>query len=301
MSDGTAVRSGPTLVSVIIAAHHALDLIDVQLTALAAQDYAGAFEVIVSDNAANDGLESHILRHPLRADLRLRYVDSSDRRGPAHARNTGVSIAGGDLLAFCDHDDRVHPSWLTEMVRVATRHDAVGGAIETVSINSPEVAAWRPIPDPTKLCEVPGYFPIAYGCTLAVWSDVFQSIGGYNENFDAGGEDKDISWRIQREGFTLGYAPDAVVAYRLRGTYRGLWSQMRSYGQSDAKLYAEHRRYGLPRPTVLVQLNLIAGIVLLNPLVPKRIRRIPVGHWVMHVAALWGRIRGSVQYRVFYI
>lgn len=299
MSDASALRT-PTMVSVVIPAYNALDLIDVQLTALAAQDYEGPFEVIVSDNGANDGLADHLREHPLRSALQLRCVDSSDRSGSSHARNVGVAVARGDLLAFCDHDDRVHSGWLTALVHAAAQHESVSGAVETESINDPEVVSWRPMPDQTKPCETPGYFPIAYGCSFAVWADVFDAVGGFDDAFD-NGQDKDISWRIQLAGYDLGYAPDAVVAYRLRSTYAGLWRQMRAYGEGDVKLYATHRKFGQPRPSALVLANLLAGIILLNPLVPKRIRRISTGHWLMHVGGLWGRIRGSIRYRVFYI
>ncbi|MBP1159758.1 MULTISPECIES: glycosyltransferase family 2 protein [unclassified Rhodococcus (in: high G+C Gram-positive bacteria)] len=299
MTSTSTHRDAPELVSVVIPTYNAGDLIDAQLAALAQQDYTGPFEVIVSDNGSTDGLGDRFGGIDSTGRLNLEYHDSSDKQGASHARNSGAAAASGDLLAFCDGDDVAHTGWLTGLVEAAIEFDAVGGILETATINSAEVASWRQISE-DGLCDVPGFLPFAHGSNFAIWADTFAAVGGFDESF-LGGEDIDICWRIQQSGHTLGFAPNALVAYRLRDSYRSMWRQIRGYGEVDAQLFARYQADGLPRRKPLVFINLLAGLVFLNPLVPRAIRRTPTGHWVMHAAWLWGRVRGSVKHRVFYV
>ncbi|WFR71788.1 glycosyltransferase family A protein [Prescottella defluvii] len=120
----------PTGVSVVVAAYNALPEIDIQLEALARQDYDGAFEVVVSDNQNSAELRSHIEQHPLRDRLGLRWVDSSAVAGTSHARNVGTRAARYDFVAYCDQDDAVYPGWLTALTVTAKEHGIVGGLLE---------------------------------------------------------------------------------------------------------------------------------------------------------------------------
>ncbi|QBJ97856.1 glycosyltransferase [Rhodococcus sp. ABRD24] len=291
----------PQLVSVIIPAYNAVDLIDEQLEALATQDYPGEFEVVISDNGSTDGLREHLARHPVADRLNLRCVDSSDRQGSTHARNVGVSESTGEFLAFCEHDDRVHPGWLSAMVRAAAEFDAVGGSVETASINTPKVASWRIMPAPDEQFGATDFLPYAIGCNFGAWRSSLEKIGGFDESFNRGGEDIAVSWQLQLAGLTLGHAPDAVVAYRFRDTYKGTWKQMSAYGRNSVQVYLTFREHGQKRGS-LKSLGLsLLGVVLLNPLVPRFIARVPRGLWVAQTAFLTGKLRASWRNRVLYV
>jgi len=104
-------------VSVVIPALNVADTIGDQLDALAHQTYAGAWEVVVSDNGSTDATRERVevwrdrLPH-------LRIVDSSRRRGVSPARNVGVEAARGDLVLICDGDDVVGVLSVRDIVRV---------------------------------------------------------------------------------------------------------------------------------------------------------------------------------------
>ena len=146
----------PQLVSVVVPAYNAATVIDVQLAALAAQDYPGPFEVLVSDNGSTDGLRDHVADHPLAEKLRLRYVDASGARGPSHARNLGTAAADGDFIAYCDADDQAHPHWLRELVCRAADFDAVSGPVETSTLTAAASAACTPVNPRDRRTELPG-------------------------------------------------------------------------------------------------------------------------------------------------
>ncbi|GAB2450683.1 hypothetical protein GCM10027262_74890 [Nocardia tengchongensis] len=169
--ESTPVRK-PELVSVIIPVFNGLPLLSTQLEGLAAQEYPDPFEVILSDNGSTDGLIEYLRDHPLSELLRLRRIDSSDRPGAPHARNVGAEAAEGDFLAFTDQDDWVHPGWLSALVEAAAEFDAVGGPIETIRLNTPKVARWRPSPPPEERFDSHYRF-WAHGNNIAMWRTCF--------------------------------------------------------------------------------------------------------------------------------
>lgn len=296
-----ADRGLPGLVSVVIPVHNGTATIDDQLEVLAAQDYSRPFEVVIADNNSTDGLREHLDGHRLAERLRLRWVDAGGPAGASYARNAGVAAAAGDFIAFCDDDDRVYPEWLTELTSVARRCSAVGGAVETASLNSERAQSWRHMLPPEEPYEFPGFLRVSPTCNLGVWKDKFDAVGGFDVAYDRGAEDSDFTIRIQLAGGVLGHAPRALIAYRLRDTLRGTWDQSVMCGEGDARLYADYRRYGLPPRPWYATADVIAYLLLRNPLLPTVLTRAPLGRWLFHAGNLLGRIKGSVRHRAWYV
>ncbi len=280
-------------VSIIIPVLDGLPEIDVQLHALAVQNYSGTFEVVVSDNGSTDGLRDYLAG--VSWPFTLRWVDASGKRGVSYARNVGIDAARYELLAIVDHDDAVHPGWLTAMVTAAETFDAVGGAVELCSLNSPEVATWRHTPPPGESFATT-YLPYAQGNNIAMWRRVVETVGYFDENMVGGGEDIDYSWRIQQAGMTLGHAPDAFVAYRLRTTMRESFQQGVGYGRTVCQLTRKHSAHGCPDPSPMPQIPAhIATIIFLavvrNPWLPKMLRPMPRGLWAHTIGLQYGALK----------
>ena len=280
------------LVSVVIPVYNGLPDLDVQLDALAAQDYEGPFEVIVSDNGSTDGTREHV--ESMISHLDLRCIDASETRGVSHARNVGIDAARGEFIAIVDHDDAVHPNWLSAFVREAEKYDAVGGPIELYSLNSPEVASWPGAPSPEQRLDT-FYLPWAQGNNFAMWRRVVDQVGYYDEALVNGGDDVDYSWRIQQAGLSLGHVPDAVVAYRLRTTLRGSFQQGRAYGAAACVVARKHMSRGCPQPSPVLQIpahvaTMAYLLVARNPWVPKRLHPTPRELWAQHVGLQYGAL-----------
>ncbi|WP_433724404.1 glycosyltransferase [Nocardia sp. CA-129566] len=298
MRDFPSAPRTPELVSIIIPVHNGLPDLDEQLSGLAEQDYSAPFEVLVSDNGSKDGLFEHISGHPLTEKLRLRYVDSSAKPGAPFARNNAAAVADGDFLAFVDQDDRVHPQWLRTIVEAAAHFDAVGGAVETLTLNDRNSATWRPAPPPEQGFPT-HWMPFANGNNTAYWRTAFEKIGGYDEDLTIGADDVDISWRVQQAGLRFGHAPGALIAYRLRRDFSGAWRQCLNYGFSYAQVCIKHRPLGCPRIPVHATLITLFIAIVCNPLNPLTRKWIPTGLWILHTAGLLGRLQANIQYRTY--
>lgn len=303
MSATTAsTRNEPVLVSVVIAAKDVKGIIDVQLTALAQQDYDGAFEVVVADNGSTDGLERFLSHHPLHDRLRLSWVDASDAPGVSHARNTGVARSEGDFVAFCDADDRVRPDWLRHLTTAAVRFDAVAGGLDGRPLSSERAVTWRPLGDVTaQPTSANARFPWGGGGNMGIWREVFDKIGGWDTSYVYALEDMEFSWRLQLRGYSLGWEPRAVVDYRLRDDLGSLCRQSFAYGRGEVQLYRDHRATCMSGRPVPYLVLLVVLIVIRNPILPTTVTRLPRGQWLWHVSALLGRVAGSRRFGVFYV
>ena len=284
-------------VTVVVPVKNAIALLDEQLNGLSKQDYAGDFDVVLSDNGGDAVLARHIASHPLQGALRMTYVDSSDESGAAHARNVGAASASGTFLAFCDADDVVHPGWLRALVALAQSHDVVGTAVETASINSKRALSWTPTSNPEHQ-GVTAFLPFAIGASLGCWAEVYRAVGGMDNRF-ATSQDVEFSWRAQLAGYSVAFDREPRVAYRLRDDLRALTRQSYKLGYGFAKLQGIYRKRGCPPVSVRRVLYWWTLLLLGNPLVPSFITRISRGQWLRAVAAHWGEVRGGVKFRAF--
>ncbi|MPY94083.1 MAG: glycosyltransferase [Acidimicrobiia bacterium] len=284
-------------ISVVIPVRNGEPWLVKQLAALEAQTYQGQWEVLAVDNGSRD--HSRQILGSWREHLPLRVVDAPDRAGINVARNAGCEQAKGELIAFCDADDVAAPHWLTALVAAAQRFDLVGGRLDEEHLNLGYGSALRPRLPADRLPMGLGFLPFALGANFAVWRDVLDRVGVFDEAFILGNDDVEFSFRAQLRGFRLGYAPDAVVAYRHREGSRELFRQFRSYGRSEPLLFKCYGAHGMP-PTPFGQvLRRWARLVLFAPSVfasPER-----RGAWLVSAGFSLGRLEGAVRNRVLYL
>lgn len=112
-------------VSVVIPTRNRADLLRKALDSALSQSYP-PMEVIIIDDASEDshayaGVDALL-------DPRVRYVRNERPLGPSGARNAGIYLASGELVAFLDDDDEWLPEKLEKQVREFL-HDPDVGAV----------------------------------------------------------------------------------------------------------------------------------------------------------------------------
>jgi glycosyltransferase involved in cell wall biosynthesis len=290
-------RERPALVSVVIPVLNGERYIRDQLEALERQTYDGQFEVVVVDNGSTDRtleiVESFGARLPW-----LRVADASAQRGLNHARNRGAQAAAGDFIAFCDADDRVDPGWLAAMAEAARGADIVGGALEFDELNHPVHFAWRPSESLTELPLKHDFLLALPGGNCGVWTEVAHSLG-WDTSFTFGSSDIEWSWRAQLAGHTLAFAPGAVVQARFRTRKREVSRQWYEYGKSGGWLYRTFRAHGMPRSSsrdAFREWRWLARHA--GHLAGAAEQR---GYWIRLASYRFGRVVGSVRWRVLFL
>ena len=126
--------AGPTtpLVSVIVPAYNSGRTIERCLGALAGQETAHRFEVIVVHSGDDD-----TCARAQQALPGVRALQLGERAIPPRARNIGVQYARGSIFAFIDSDIYVHQTWIDHVVKaMQTEYDLVCGSIENANPHS---------------------------------------------------------------------------------------------------------------------------------------------------------------------
>jgi GT2 family glycosyltransferase len=282
-------------VSVVIATYEGDATLAAQLDALSKQTFARPWELVVADNMGSATTRA-LVDEQVRVIPGIRYVDASQKRGVAFARNTGAKAARGELLLFCDDDDLVSPTWIDALVTAAETEgaDLVGGRRDVTVLNTPEARYWRGVPDGFDARF--GGPPHAVGSNVAVRREMFERVGGFDEAFTLGGEDVDLGIRVAAAGGRLAFAEEATIEYRLKDTPGAVGRQSYAYGRSEPLLFRKHPdQWPRRRATVVLK---SWGWMLVNVwrVVPRRER----GRWLWIAGRNVGRIAGSFHERVFY-
>lgn len=232
-------------VSVVIVVKNGEARLGRQLAALDAQVGAPPFEVVIADNGSRDGtreLARAWAGSALRAPLRAVLVDAGGSPGIPYARNQGVLATAGDIIAFCDADDVVSPTWVAALAGAVRTSGLVGGRKDAVTESG------RPRPDVAPAGLTPTrHLPFAATCNLAVTRDCFFDVGGFDESLPPYGfEDVDFCWRAQELGYPLEYAHDAAITFTVSNKVRAV---RKEYLLAKARMAIIHRHPGFdPAP-----------------------------------------------------
>jgi GT2 family glycosyltransferase len=204
------------VITVVVPARNAAPFLGECLDALLAQE-PRPDEIIVVDDASTDATAT-VARE---RGVRLERLQSS--RGPGGARNAGVACAAGAVVAFVDADDVVAPGWCAALeAAFAAGAEAAASRLHRPTTGSlpqrfaAERAGPRTRRSPWRMA--------TSGTQLAVRRDVFARVGGFDELL-RGGEDIDLSLRLNLEGHRLVAVDGAVVTRRERATLGSMLRQ----------------------------------------------------------------------------
>ena len=156
-ADRTA--GGAPLVSVIIPAYDARDLIGEAVDSVLRQTH-GHLELIVVDDCSPVTCRAIV---EATGDPRVRFIRHDTNQGAQAARKTGVQASRGEIVFFLDQDDLLHPQKLERHVEFLEAHPEIGFTYNPhFTVLHPRgwtVGIWRPPADVTLQDLVEG-FPI---------------------------------------------------------------------------------------------------------------------------------------------
>lgn len=104
------------LISVIVPAYNAEKMLKKSIDSIILQTYK-KIEVIIIDDGSKDNTGEIADLYAVQ-DKRVRVIHTNNG-GEAKARNTGITEARGEFIAFCDADDYMHPKMLEHMYNIA--------------------------------------------------------------------------------------------------------------------------------------------------------------------------------------
>ena len=211
----------PLDLSVIVASYKRCDALELCLDDLAAQVTARKFEVILVLQAYPHG-ESARLRVKFQDKLDLQIAEFPEGLGTSRARNTGLWMARGDVVAFLDDDVRLPPGWVEAMLSFYSDPEigGVGGFVDHPGHYNPvRNTAYRLLGLTSNRYRIDwGGFnlgpashpdedqPAAWlsGGNMSFRRNAVQSIGGFDEALGSfWHEDVDLAHRVAKSGWKM--------------------------------------------------------------------------------------------------
>jgi glycosyltransferase involved in cell wall biosynthesis len=239
--------------SIIIPARNSSRFIEECLTAIRERVPGDRSEVIVVDNGSLDDTVAKARSHGAR-------IVSVPSGFVSAVRNSGARAARYPMLAFVDSDCAVRPGWF-EAVTAALSDPSIGvtGRRHELPDNPTWVeSVWQsahrmPMEDgPTDVAYIPAG-------NMAVRSEVFSSVGGFDESLETG-EDPDLCARIAASGLRV--VQDASIRCVHLGepkTLRDVFRRERWHGRGARFRYADGRHAPVTYATATIGGWLIAA------------------------------------------
>lgn len=286
-------------VSIIIPTHDRPEQLEACLRSLISLSYP-QYEIIVVDNAPSTSTTADIVGLLSQTVSYIRYV-REDRTGPSWARNRGIMIARGSILAFTDDDVVVDPYWLANLVRgfgVAEDVACVTGLVLPMELETPAQFLFEAYCGFTRgftqrifdLKENHPNLPLhpyiagrfGTGASMAFTASFIRSVGGFDPALGGAGPvrcSQDIAafFQVLTHGDRLVYEPSSLLYHLHRRDYIHLQKQIYNYS------------VGFPA-------YLTKSLVDNPPLVFDFIRKLPYAFFYLLRSQLLKQSKGAVFY-----
>ncbi|MCA8960439.1 MAG: glycosyltransferase family 2 protein [Planctomycetes bacterium] len=247
MIEPSSPDSGSIDVSIIIVSYNTKSYTLKCLETLRAETRDLTYEVILLDNASEDGSPEAIAEsYPT-----VRLIASRDNLGFARGNNEAAKSARGEWVLLLNPDTEVLDGAIQKMVAFARAQSGevvVGGRTLFADRSLNPTSCWRFATPWSLFCSAVGLssllggfdlfnrdamvtwrrdsvrpVDIVTGCFLLLRRELWERLGGFDGVFFMYGEDADLCRRAQREGARCLICPDATIIH-----HAGVSEQVRS-------------------------------------------------------------------------
>lgn len=232
-------------VSIIIPVRNKLDFTQKCLQSIASPPSLVEHEIIVVDNASDDGTLEFLQEKQKMNELTT--IRNDPPLNFAASCNRGAKQAQGKYLLFLNNDTEAFPGWLDEMVKVAERSGEIGavgaklvypdGTIQHAGVAFRHFRFTNECSPYHIFQRFPRYvyavnkereFQCVTGACLLTPKALFDELGGFDERFINCFEDVDYCLRLREKGYKVIYTPRAELIHH----------EGRTEGRNDHVVYS---------------------------------------------------------------
>ena len=109
-------------ISIIVPAYNVESWLNRCIDSILSQEYSN-LEIIIVDDGSTDG-SSKICDEYAEKDKRVHLIHQ-ENQGLSAARNAGLYIMTGEIVAFLDSDDKYHPDFISSMLHAMQQNNSV--------------------------------------------------------------------------------------------------------------------------------------------------------------------------------
>lgn len=223
MAEHTLGNTPRPVISVCIANYNGIEFIDDCLQSVLTQTNSVPVEIIVHDDASNDGSAHHILsRYP-----QIRLIESDRNVGFCIANNRMAGIAQGEYLLLLNNDAALFPDALATLYAAAksflqptvlglAQYDAETGKL--IDIGDRLDIFLNPVPnlDPYR-----SNVGMVMGACLWIPKTLWEELGGFPDWFGSIGEDLYLCCLARIAGFQIRALSTSGFHHHVGGSFGG--------------------------------------------------------------------------------
>ncbi|OGF51560.1 hypothetical protein A3I27_01665 [Candidatus Giovannonibacteria bacterium RIFCSPLOWO2_02_FULL_43_11b] len=224
--------------SVVIPSYNGKEFLRKTLLALRKSNVQPLRYIVVDDYSSDETSEMLKKEFP-----EIKLIRNEKNLGPTASRNRGAKKAEGEYIVFTDNDILVRDDSLKKLFSFLTKtRDAgmVGGKLineegKSVFYNMGNIfRGFISIYDKS--------IPVGWiiESFIAVRRDLFEKLGGFDEDYFMFGEGPDLSERMRKEGYKTYFVHDAIVNMREGHTHQK-WKRRAWLWVASWKFFVKHR------------------------------------------------------------
>lgn len=220
--------------SIVIPTYNALKFLDVCLESIINSN-AKNYEIIIVDNGSTDNTIK-LIRSKYNQVLKgsLKIIPLFKNFGPARARNVGVASSRGQFIGFLDSDTIVDKNW-SQRALACFRKNRSTGAVQCKLLLQRERGridyVGEFLGDKGFLVQLAQHREIDRGqydkeqnilaaksAGMFIRRDVFDRVGGFDEDYFIFVEETDLGWRCWLAGYKVVLCPHSIVYHYFSAT-----------------------------------------------------------------------------------
>lgn len=255
------VAEAPPKVSIVLPLYNSSEELDSALSDLDKQLYRDREIVLVDDGSSDNTLARARSLSSGRGDI---HVVGTEHRGPAHARNEGLSHSRGEIVFFTESDCVYDPTYLQKAVEALDSHPEAAAVCLTGAplITRPTLA--------TSCIDIENKVQhrlLEQGKIEPFYAWVFRrkvllKLGGYDDRLFQG-EDRDLFRRLKAADNSVVWVPGVNWRHIRNQTLPQMASKWFSRGKTRLLYVLKHRRGVDMAKSVLPFWATVLGLVFL--------------------------------------
>jgi len=235
-----AIAKNFPLLSILIVTHNSAEFLSSCLESILRNTTYPRFEVIVVDNASQDGTSSTAKRYASNHSC-VKAFCLSENLGFAGGNNFASENAEGDYLIFLNADTLVTVGWIENLMRHYRKDKTIGLLTPITNFAGNEIKINVNYRNQAEMEEFAASLTRKYSgqlfevdvaplyCALMP-TEVWENVGKLDERFTVGMfEDDDLSMRVRKSGLRVVAAEDCFIHHFGQG----------SFSQLDAREYQQ--------------------------------------------------------------
>jgi len=236
------------MISVIIVTYNSENEIEDCLDSIKEETKSSNYEVIVVDNVSKDKTREIIKEnYPW-----VRLIESKENLGFGKGNNRGAKEAEGEILFFLNPDTILENDVLKSIKFFFDKHKRAGAMAPRQLYKNGENRPENIADDPDLLSLIRNILPkkrdwqrtqqidCACAAAIAVLSDLFEDIGGFDPDFFMYMEENDLCLRIRKQGKRIYYDPRGKVTHLAGRSTKDVRDIKKMYYQSQDLFYKKH-------------------------------------------------------------